>query len=473
MVVSGVEAARGVRTRTPGGLLRTVHELPTPPGAWPLLGHARQIDVEKLHLQLEGWASTYGGLYRLQLGRNAVVVVSEPAVVAQVLKGRPRRFRRRKQMAEIIEEVGVRGVFTAEGRRWGEHRKLALRALGQHALPGFSPLLHRIAGELHARWTANAGQPTAILDDFVCFTVDVTTELAFADRAGSLAGERSSLLADLDPIFPAIGRRLYSLFPRWRWFRSADDRELDAAVARVRTYLEETVAKARANPERASFLGLMLDETDGAGSFDEAALFGNAVTMLLAGEDTTANTLAWAVHLLLDHPEVYQRMRDEADAFEGPIAADPAALALPYTEAVIHEVMRLKPVGPILFLEPLEDLELGDLAVRAGQSLMVLTRQGAMDPAVFPQPQRFDPERWSDPARIVAVQKEGRFVPFGSGPRICPGRALALVELRLVLSMLAKGFDLERVGASDQVEEVNGFTMSPRGLRVVLRPRAA
>lgn len=452
--------------------MRTVRDLPTPPGSLPFLGHALQVDVPRLHHQLEGWATTYGGLYRAQLGRQQMVVVSEPEHVSQVLKGRPRTFRRQHHLAQIIEELGVKGVFTAEGERWTAHRKLAMRALGQHRLEGFFPLLHRVGNELLERWDRTAGQALPLQDDCVAFTVDVTTELAFADKAGSVRGDRSSLLQSLDPIFPALARRLFALVPYWRWFSLPRDRSLNVALEEVRAYMEQTIARARTQHDGDDFLHAMLEESDGAGTFDEEALFGNAMTMLLAGEDTTANTLAWAVHLLLEHPNVFADLRAEADrAFTGRLASTLAETQLPLTERVIHEVMRLKPVAPILFHEAIIDTSLGDVSIPAGSLLLVLTRKGALEPSRFPNPERFDPERWRDPRRIALEQREGHFVPFGSGPRLCPGRALALIELRLVLSLLAKNYDLERVGDAESVREVNGFTMSPVGLNVRLRRR--
>jgi cytochrome P450 len=133
--------------------------------------------------------------------------------------------------------------------------------------------------------------------------------------------------------------------------------------------------------------------------------------------------------------------------------------------------MRLKSVGPMLFFEAVEDTQLGDIHVPAGTAITLLTRQPGLDEARFPEPERFDPDRWADPTLTARLQKTGVFTPFGSGPRLCPGRELALLEMRLVLPMLAHSFDLTRHGSAAEVHEVNGFTVSPNAVMATLRAR--
>ena len=451
---------------------RELASLPAPPG-WPLVGHALSIDVPRMHAVLEAWDKEYGPVFTYRIGRATTLCISDPPLIDQVYRQRPHAFRRLRTIADVIEELGIVGVFTAEGDAWPPQRKVALRALHPKHLDGFFPALRATALALRARWLRTAGQPVDLRHDFMSFTVDVTTQLAFARAIDTLADQRAPLLEAIDPIFPALSRRIVALLPTWRWVRSPADRQLEASIAEVRAFLDEVIratrAEARTGPAR-HFLDAMLDQTDAAPD-DDDTLFGNAVTMLLAGEDTTANTLAWACHLLMDHPEVWERLRAASAVGADGVAAARDATRSPYVDQVIHEVMRLKSVGPMLFFEAVTDVVVGDVAVPAGTPITVLTRQPGLDPERFPDPSRFDPERWSDPALPAQLQKTGVFTPFGSGPRLCPGRELALLEMRLVLPMLAHGFTVSRHGASDDVHEVNGFTMSPNAVMATLRPR--
>jgi cytochrome P450 len=200
--------------------------------------------------------------------------------------------------------------------------------------------------------------------------------------------------------------------------------------------------------------------------------------MLLAGEDTTANTIAWLVYLVNRTAGVARRLSDEADrvlgeaAFAGRLELAPAHT---YAAACAQETMRLKPVAPMLILEALRPTVIGDIAVPAGTSVMALMRSGAIDGAHFERPDAFSPDRWLD-GQGGAVGSAGRervSMPFGGGPRICPGRNLATLEISLVTSMLYRNFDVVAVRTPDGAEakELMAFTMGPTKLMVTLAHR--
>jgi cytochrome P450 len=138
--------------------------------------------------------------------------------------------------------------------------------------------------------------------------------------------------------------------------------------------------------------------------------------------------------------------------------------------AVANETMRLRPVAPIAGLEANVDTTLGDFFVPKGTRIVVLLRPAAVEGTNFVDPLAFRPERWLEDAG--GAHNASALIPFGSGPRMCPGRSLALLEMKTLLATLTKNFDLERVGASEDVSELFGFTMSPANLRVRLNARA-
>jgi cytochrome P450 len=234
-----------------------------------------------------------------------------------------------------------------------------------------------------------------------------------------------------------------------------------------------------AEPARAerpeNFLESMIAARDADGrSYSDAIILGNAMTMLLAGEDTTAYTLAWAVHQLCDTPDVAARLRDEVDALsrDGIPSDIETANQLAFAGAVANETMRLRPVAPVLLFEALRDVVLGDVFAPRGTWVAVLTRSPAVDDRHFADPATFRPERWlGDAGREQGIHDPSAHIPFGSGPRICPGRTLALLEMKVVLSMLFGAFDVERVGDAAAVGERFAFTMYPEGVQVRLRRR--
>jgi cytochrome P450/nitrite reductase/ring-hydroxylating ferredoxin subunit len=463
--------------------VRSLDDLPGPKPL-PLVGNLYQLNPTKVHLTLQAWAEQYGPIYRLMLGPRRAVAISDPHLINELLRARPETFRRSANMDRIISEVGIKGVFNAEGEAWRPQRKLSVAALAQRNLRQLYPCIRTVAGRLKKRWerSANAAKPPDFVDDLRRFTVDVTMLIAFGYDVNTVEQADDKIQRELEIIFPAINRRLFALFPIWRVVRSPSDRRLERALKSVRAWLIGLVDEARgrleADPDRAhkpsNFLEAMLAAVDEQGRpFADDVIISNLMTMLLAGEDTTANTLAWAVHHLCDSPEWVTELRREADEALGAIdVAENVDVAneLASAGAVANETMRLRPVAPVGLFDANVDTALGDYHISEGTTVIILPRLPALDQTNFVDPLAFRPQRWME--HQSGAHEVSANAPFGSGPRMCPGRSLALLEMKAFLSMLYKSFDVERVGNAEDVAELFGFTMSPAGLRVRLRPRS-
>jgi len=464
---------------------RTLDDLAGPRGL-PFLGNIHQLDVTKRHLTLERWAAQYGPVYLFRAGSRRVVALSDPKWCDQVLRARPGIFTRASQLAPVFSEMGIDGVFSAEGDAWRTQRRLAVGALAQSNFRGMFPKLRTVTTRLKRRWerSADAGSSLDIVEDLKRFTVDVTTLITLGYDINTVEQADDVIQRKLELVFPALSRRLFALFPTWRLVRLPRDRRLDRAVAELRAWLRELVvaerARLAAEPGRAekpsNFLEAMVSAHNDEGRpFSDDMIFGNLMTMLLAGEDTTAYTVGWAVHQLCDSPESATELRREADELLGTsdVAGDiETANKLVWAGAVANETMRLRPVAPIVVvLEAKVETVVGDLLVPKGTRVAVLMRPAACDPDYFVEPHAFRPQRWL--GEIVGAHDVSAHIPFGSGPRICPGRVLALLEMKLLLSMLYKNFDVERVGKTEEVREQFAFTMSPVGLKVRLHHRSS
>lgn len=465
--------------------LRSIRDLPGPRGI-PLLGNVLQFKPVHAHEILEQWADEHGPLFKLRLGPIHVLVVADPELGAQILLARPGRFRRASNLAPILEELNGNGLFAAEGTAWRPQRKLAMNALSNRHLKTFYPTLRLVAERLHRRWQkkADAGAPLDLADELKRFAVDVTTLLVMGYDVNTTEQEGDVIQRKLELFTPAISKRVFAILPTWRWIRTPADRRLDGAVVDVQVWLAERVAEARErlreDPERAdrpeNFLQSMLAARDEEGRpFADDVIFGNAMTMLIAGEETTAYTLAWATHHLCEAPGAVAALRAEAESLLGDdsVALDiDTANRLAYAGAVADEAMRLRSVVPFLLLEANDDLEVGDVAVPRGTWVSVLTRRPVLAEGHFYSADEFLPERWLGERTNGKAHNTSTHMPFGSGPRICPGRTLALVEMKVLLSMLYHSFEVDRVGDASDVEERFSWTMTPSGLRVRLRRRA-
>jgi cytochrome P450 len=463
-----------------------ISDLPGPKGL-PLLGNVLQFDVKRLHLVLEEWCRAYGPTYAFRLIHRQIVVISDPEQINYLLHNRPDMFRRMSGIEAVSKEMGVSGVFSAEGESWRRQRRLVMQALDTRHLRQFFPKLSEVTRRLKARWdlAAAEGRTVDVQKDLMRYTVDVTTSLAFGYDMNTLEKEGDVIQQHLERIFPMVNRRINAPLRYWHWFKLPSDHQLDHALEAVRQTVGEFITHSRRrlaeDPELArnptNFLEAMLaaqQEADAPLSDEE--VFGNVFTMLLAGEDTTANTMAWMMHFMCLYPQVQERMRREVDAvLDESVVLDDIKLAdkLAFVDAVAMETMRLKPVAPVLFVEPNEDVEVFGLHVSKGTTIMMPTRYNSLAEAHFPEADAFKPERWLGGATGSMHHRTG-FLPFGSGPRLCPGRSLALLEIKTAMSMVCRNFELARAAAADPVEELFVFTMMPTNLRIgftARRPR--
>jgi cytochrome P450 len=467
--------------------LRRADQLPGPRGV-PVLGNALQIEPARLHLQLEAWAREHGPFYKLRLVNRGIVVVGDHEVVAAVLRDRPDGFRRTSRLSEVAAAMGMPSfVFTANGEAWRRQRRMVMAGFDPAHVKGYFPALVTVAQRLAGRWQKAALRGTAIdlQADLMRYTVDTIAGLAFGAEVNTLESDGDVIQQHLDRLFPALFQRILSPLPAWRWLRGPADRRLEHSIAEVKRAVAGFIAQARSRlladpalrerPRNLLEAMLVAAGQDGSG-IDDAQVTGNVLGMLLAGEDTTANTIAWMIHLLWRHPAALARARDEVrrvtGAFTEPTLEQIAQLD--HVEACAHETMRLKPVAPILPLQALRDVTLGDVRVPAGTIVISLMRRDSLSDAHLDHAEAFEPERWLNGGGSASAARRTS-MPFGAGPRICPGRYLALLEMKVALAVLLGRFDIESVETPDGLEarEKLSFTMTPVGLRMRLRARSA
>jgi cytochrome P450 len=463
--------------------LRPIADLPGPPRL-PVIGNAHQLRLAALHQDLERWRAQYGDLFRVRIWAREFLVVADPQVVAEALRDRPGTFGRTDRVVTIAQELHFGGLFASNGDKWRRQRPMVMAAFDPGHVKRYFPALAQVAQRLAGRFAraAAAGQPIPVQKDLMRFTVDVIAGLAFGADINTLEQEQDPIQQHMDQIFPILFSRTLAPFAYWRYFKLPRDRRLDAHLraldAAVAGFIAAARERLRADPALrtapSNLIEAMLaarEQPDNALTDEDVAA--NVVTMLLAGEDTTANTLSWMLWLLSRHPEALRRATEEVRSVLGPdrVPTRHEQLEqLPFLEACAHETMRLKPVAPLLPQQAARDTVLAGVAVPKGTLCMFLMRPGATDGRYFEAPERFAPERW-----LGAEAGSGKrlSMPFGAGPRICPGRYLALLEIKAALATVLGSFELEAVesATAGETREHLAFTMGPSPLRMRLRPR--
>jgi cytochrome P450 len=456
--------------------LREIKDLPGPI-AWPIFGNVLSLKPLRIHQDIENLARRHGSVFRVFFGRRPILVLADHQLIATVLRDRPDGFRRPSISAKVAREMGgTPGLFLVEGAEWRNQRRMVMAGFAPGPIRAYFPSLVKVANRLQKRWRAAAQSGTSIDlgSDLKRYTVDVIAGLAFGTEVNTLESGDDVIQQYLDDILPAMARRSLSLFPYWRYFKLPQDRRLDHSVKSMRSAVDKLILQARARlhdePERrvkpSNLLEAMLVAADSKESgVDDAAVAGNVSTMLLAGEDTTANTISWMIYLLHQHPQILAKARDEVRnlAPESTAFSIEQMDSLHYLEACISETMRLKPVAPFMPLETTKETDIAGVRVPAGTIVWNTFRHDTVDEKYFPNATEFSPERWPNQNARVSM-------PFGAGPRTCPGRYLAILEIKIAMAMLLGSFDIKAVDTPDggEAQELMAFVMSPIGLTMTL-----
>jgi cytochrome P450 len=466
----------------------TSRPLTTLPGPrrLPLVGNLFQLKVTQLHTILEHWADTYGPLYTFRLGRQPAVAIAAPDLIHAVLRHRPDTYRRLGAITRVLEDIGGNGVFAAEGTSWRRQRRVVVQALALPQLRPFFPTLTAVTTCLKTQWdrAAHASEAVNLYPDLLRYTIEIITHLTFGDDRHTLAHELASLQRHLAQILALINRRMNAPLPYWHVLTLPAERAVETAIAAFRTAIATYLTQRRARSAHAPTLttppttvveALLTARDEAGAALSDDEILGNILTLLLAGTETTANTLAWMLHFLTDVPGVQRTMQHEADAVLGEAQLLPefqAHARLRYIEAAVHETMRLKSVAPVLCVEPMHAVDVGGIHLPASTPVFLLTRYGGLHEQAFTDAGQFQPARWltasMEPHPGHTPQT---LMPFGGGPRVCPGRHLALLEIKAVMAMLCRNFTLTKPAGMPPVGEHFAFTMKPAHLTLQVRHR--
>lgn len=453
-------------------MIKDSYQLLSGPKNIPFIGNIHQITLSKLHQNIEEWAKKFGLIYRLQLGPSKLIVVTDPDIIQEILRARPDKFRRMEKMDNIMREEGVYGVFNAEGEEWSSHRKLVAQGLDIKHQQKFFPSILKTTERLLNKWEKNAQQNSSfdVQKDLIRYTVDVTTTLAFGYEMNTIEKGEDVIQNHLEKIFPIIFHRINAPIPLWKFYKTKKDKEFDKAIIEINKlidcFIKDGKDKISSNPELkespTNLLEAILVAAESDYNIDNEAIRGNLLTILMAGEDTTAHTVAWMIYYLCIYTEYQTKIKEEVEKYsDNPIFSNYDNLnKLTFLEAFAYETMRLKPVAPLLLFEPNEDIEVKGYRFSKNRRILIESRYATLLDENFTNAKEFRPERWLKENRCPYSEHNLKaFIPFGSGPRFCPGKNLAMLEIKMIVSMLVSNFKLELDTPEERIDEVMAFTM--------------
>ena len=436
---------------------------PGPKGHF-LTGNVREFRRDRLGLFLR-CARDYGDVAAVRIGPIRGLVLSHPDAIEYVLVTNNHNFIKHFALRRNRLFLG-NGLLTSEGDFWLRQRRLIQPAFNRRHLDGYGAVMIDCARHLLAEW--RDGETRELSAEMTRLTLEIAARALFGAEAGTDAREVGEAMAVAHASFE---NRIAGIYPLPRWLPTPGNYRLQQAARRVDAIIYRFIAERRRNGgERDDVLSLLLrarDEDDGSRMTDKQ-LRDEAMTLFLAGHETTALALTWTGYLLAQHPEIAERLRADLAAVLGdrpPAVADLPRLAC--AERVVLEAMRLYPPVYAFGREALHDCEIMGYAVPRGTTVFMSQWAMHRDPRWFHEPEKFDPDRWAD--GLAGRLPKFAYFPFGGGPRVCIGNAFALMEAVLVLATLAPRYRFELV-PGQHIVPWPVMTLRPKpGVRVVLR----
>jgi cytochrome P450 len=409
---------------------------------------------------MAGLQRRHGDLVHWRIGPQDVVMVARSDLARDVLVTYHRSFKKGPGF-ERAQIVLGQGLLTSEGDFHLRHRRMIQPAFHRRSVVAYGDVMVGEAARLRDEWHDGAtldvaGEMTRVTLAIVCralFGHSIEHEAAeIGDAVTRVGGFFDYLVIAILPLL------LRTPLPAVRRFKRGCA-ELEAATLRVVESRRDR--NAGADGDLLSILLAARDIEGDQSGLTDAEVRDEVVTLITAGHETTANALNWLWYLLAQHPEVERRLHDEIDRVLGgrlPTAED--AEHLRYTEMVLLEAMRLYPPAWGIERRALRDQEIGGCTIPAGAVVLMPTFLMNRDARFFPDPLRFDPERFAPGA--VAARPRHAFLLFGGGPRQCIGNAFALLEGVLIVAVLAQRWKL-RLTPGQSVEAQATITLRPKG----------
>ncbi len=432
-----------------------------------LLGSLRDFSRDQLGFYAR-CAREYGDVVPVRLGPFPGLLIYHPDAIEEVLVVRNRDFIKSRGVRLMRSFLGD-GLFTAEGDLWLRQRRLMQPAFHRQRVAAYGETMAAYAARQAADW--HDGAVLDIHEEMMAVTRAIVAKTLFdAD-----VSEEARAIGDASEIvMEYFGKRfgsLLALLPLW--LPTPANLRLRRAIRRLDEVVYRMIADRRRSPEdRGDLLSILLEaqDADDGSRMSDRQVRDEAMTLFLAGHETTAVALSWTWYLLAQHPEVDARLADELRAALG--GRPPAVTDLPalrYAEMVVMESMRLYPPAYGIGREATRPTEVAGHPVPAGGVVIMPTWVVQRDARWFDEPEAFRPERWAHDA----MRRLPRFAyfPFGGGPRQCIGNTFATMEATLVLAAIARRFRLALM-PGQRVTPTPYITLRPEpGIRVRLEGR--
>jgi cytochrome P450 len=419
-------------------------------------------------------ARRYGDCFTLRLPNNPpIVFFSDPEGIKEIFTGDPEKLPAGESRAILRPLVGQYSLLLLDGARHRQQRKLMMPPFHGERMHAYGEVMRTVTDRIIDRWPS--GQPFPLQPEMQAITLDVILRTVFGIDEGAALTQLRDRLTELLILSTNPLRLALSQFPRLQFlFRSVTNpQRLQELLQEVDRLLYAQIAQRRAadHSGRDDVLSMLIEARDEAGQqMSDIELRDELITLLVAGHETTATSLAWAFHWILQRPDVQDKLHAELrEAGEAGKIPPQQIAKLEYLDAVIKETQRLLPIIPLVPRVLHEPMRLGGRDLPAGVVVAPCTYLTHHRPDLWPNPDQFDPDRFLG-RRLSPYE----FFPFGGGIRFCLGAAFAIYEMKIVLAQVLSRVALRPAPGRTVRVVRRGVTFAPSaGMPVVLERLAA
>lgn len=422
--------------------------VPVAPGRWPLLGHTPSLLRKRLVFTSS--LGGLGGIVKIYLGPLPTYFVTSAEMVARVLVQDGAKFDKGAMFDRFRPYFG-NGLAMSNGSFHHRQRRLVQPTFHRERIAHYAETMVAAVTEVTDSWTS--GQVVEF--DKVMHELAVTTigRTLFSTDLGEAAvteAQRSMPIVIKQGMVRALSPKIVERLP------IPGNRRFDQAIVRLRGIVHDVITTGRADgTDHGDVLSMLLLARDDAGEgMSDQQVHDEVVTLLTGGIETTALALSWFFHEIARQPEIERRFHAEVDdVLDGrPVTASDLP-RLEYTRRITNEVLRKYPIW-LLMRRTHEDVDLGGVRIPSGSEVAFSPHALHHDPRYFPEPDVFDPDRWS-PERTAALPK-GAYVPFGAGARQCIGNVFAQTEIAIAAATIAGRWRLVPVAGRPVRTKVTG-----------------
>jgi cytochrome P450 len=413
---------------------------PHPGFRWPLITLV-EFRRDPLTFLLE-LARQYGDIVFFRLGVSPAYLFVHPDYIQSALVTHHTHIVKGKGFERTKYIIGE-GLLTSEGETHRWQRRLAQPSFHPRRIAGYGAAMSRYADAVSNRW--RDGQQLDIYQEMMDITLGVVGEALFGWDVMSDSAEVKQAIAQFMVWWHQMLVPYGSLLEKIPWL--PPNRRREKAREAIDRILYRIIAERRHHPSASGDLVSSLiqaKDPETGQSLSDTQVRDIAATIFIAGQETTAAAITWTLYLVSEHPEVEARLHEEVDRVLGgrvPTVED--APRLTYTRMVLAEALRRYPPAWVLGRRVIKDFEVGGYRIPRGAGLLLSQYVTHHDPRFFPDPFRFDPERWTPEAE--AARPAFSYFPFGAGPRSCIGESFAWLEGTLVIATIAQKWQLRHV----------------------------